>query len=268
MRPKKSLGQHFLIEPALARRIVELAGVDRASHVLEVGAGLGSLTVTLAQTGAEVVAVEVDRRLSPALEEVLSPFPRVRLEVVDAMKADWDRILGHPGPWTMVANLPYNVAAPVVLRILEGEPSVDRFLVMLQREVGERLTATPGHPQYGAASVRVAYRAEGRVVRRVPRSVFWPQPNVESVLVSLARRPPPVTVDERALWAVVRASFAQRRKTMRAALIRLGMDAAAAAEALERCSIDGRARPEELGLPEFACLADRWSEIGPRPRRG
>lgn len=237
--------------------------------MLEVGAGLGSLTLALAETGAEVVAVEVDPRLSPALEEVLGRrFPRVRLEVVDAMDADWGRVLGHPGPWTMVANLPYNVAVPVVMRILEQEPSLDRFLVMVQREVGERLTAPPGHPQYGAVSVRVAYRAEGQVVRRIPRSVFWPQPNVDSVLVSLTRRPPPVAVDQPALWAVVNASFAQRRKTMRGALIRLGMDAAAAGEALERCGIDARTRPERLGLPEFACLADRWIEFSGRPRRG
>jgi 16S rRNA (adenine1518-N6/adenine1519-N6)-dimethyltransferase len=253
------LGQHFLIESALARRIVELAEVGSASHVLEVGAGLGSLTLALADAGAEVVAVELDRRLAAPLHEVLAPFPRVRVEVADAMRTDWARVLGHPGPWTMVANLPYNVAVPVVMRILEQEPRVVRFLVMVQREVGERMTAGPGHPQYGAVSVRVAYRAEGEVIRRVPPSVFWPRPNVESVLVSLVRRSPPVDVDERALMKVVEVAFAQRRKTMRGALNRLGMEPVETGEALAHCGIDPRARPEQLGLEDFACLARLWS---------
>jgi 16S rRNA (adenine1518-N6/adenine1519-N6)-dimethyltransferase len=233
--------------------------VGPGSHALEVGAGLGSLTLALAEAGAEVVAVEVDARLAPALAEVLADRPAVRVEVVDALRANWAELLGHPGPWTMVANLPYNVAVPVVMRVLEHQPNVTRFLVMVQREVGERLSASPGDPQYGAVSARVAYRAEAKVARRIPRSVFWPQPNVESVLVSMDRRPPPVDVDEATLWEVVSASFAQRRKTMRGALIRLGMDSATAEEALAGCGIDARIRPERLGLSEFACLAERWS---------
>jgi 16S rRNA (adenine1518-N6/adenine1519-N6)-dimethyltransferase len=262
------LGQHFLIEPALARRIVELAEIGPGSHAVEVGAGLGSLTLALAETGAEVVAVELDRRLAPALHEVLADRPAVRVEVVDALRANWSDLLGHTGPWTMVANLPYNVAVPVVMRVLEREPRVTRFLVMVQREVGERLTAGPGDPQYGALSLRVAYRAEAKVARRVPPSVFWPQPGVESVLVSMARRVPPVDVDEAALWEVIAASFAQRRKTMRGALIRLGMTAARAEHTLARCGIDSRARPERLGLPEFACLAERWAAAAAEAGRG
>jgi 16S rRNA (adenine1518-N6/adenine1519-N6)-dimethyltransferase len=231
------------------------------SRVLEVGAGLGSLTLALAETGAEVVAVEVDRRLMPPLEEVAGGLERVRLEVADAVRADWGALLPHPGPWTVVANLPYNVAVPVVMGVLEREPRVVRLLVMVQREVGERLTADPGHPQYGAVSVRVAYRAEGSVVRRISRSVFWPQPKVDSVLVSLVRHNAPVEVDEDALWEVVGVSFGQRRKTMRGALVRLGMDSDQARDALARCGIEPRTRPERLGLPEFACLARRWRQI-------
>jgi 16S rRNA (adenine1518-N6/adenine1519-N6)-dimethyltransferase len=143
---------------------------------------------------------------------------------------------------------------------------------MVQREVGERLAASPGEPQFGALSLRVAYRADARIVRRISRTVFWPQPNVDSVLVSLVRRPPPVEVDAEALWTVIDGAFEQRRKTMRGAMIRLGLEPEEAARVLSDCEIDPRIRPERLGLPEFACLAERWLEHrspgggGGRPR--
>lgn len=227
------------------------------SHVLEVGAGLGSLTRALAEQGASVVAVEIDRKLAPALEDSVGEFERVRIELADALTADWGALLDDPGPWTMAANLPYNVAVPVVMRMLEDEPRVRRFLIMVQREVGERLAANPGETQFGALSLRVAYRADARIVRKISRTVFWPQPNVDSVLVSLIRRPPPVDVEEEALWTVIDESFGQRRKTMRSALIRLGLGPEAAARALASCELDPRVRPERLGLPEFSCLAER-----------
>jgi 16S rRNA (adenine1518-N6/adenine1519-N6)-dimethyltransferase len=223
--------------------------------VLEIGAGLGSLTRALAGTGAEVVAVEVDRRLVPALSEVVAGRGNVRIEVRDAMKADWTAVLTGAGPWDVVANLPYNVAVPVVMRLLETEPRATRFLVMVQREVGERLVAAPGQEHYGALSVHVSYRAEGRVARGVARSVFWPEPNVDSVLVALARRRPPVDVDEASLREVVDVAFGQRRKTMRNAMMRLGLDASRAQKVLAGCGIRVNARPEELGLEAFACLA-------------
>lgn len=259
IRPKRSLGQHFLIEPALARRIAGIAGVGPGDRVVEVGPGLGSLTVALAETGAEVLAVEVDQSLVPALVEAVSGFARgrVRVLVEDAVRADWASLLAGDR-WVMVANLPYNVAVPVVMRVLEGEPRVARLLVMVQREVGERLAASPGDEQYGAVSARVAYRARARVVRRVSRSVFWPRPNVDSVLVLMDRRPPPVEVEEveeEALWRVVREAFAQRRKTMRGALVRLGLSRDQARVALEGCGIAPEARAEQLGLEAFACLA-------------
>jgi 16S rRNA (adenine1518-N6/adenine1519-N6)-dimethyltransferase len=269
VRPKKSLGQHFLIEPALARRIAELAEVGPKTHVLEVGAGLGSLTRALAETGAFVLAIEMDRALIPALEEAVAGFDRVRVVQADALQADWSSLLDHPGPWAMAANLPYNVAVPVVMRILEDEPRVDRLLVMVQREVGERLAARPGEPQFGALSLHVAYRAEARVLRKVSRTVFWPQPNVDSVLVSLVRRRPPVDVDQEALWTVIDGAFEQRRKAMRSAMVRLGFNAEEAAPALADCGVDPRTRPERLGLTEFACLARRWLEqAGAGRRRG
>ena len=249
-----------MIDPNVARAIAADAGLVPGNRVVEIGAGLGSLTVALARTGARVLAIELDPRLVPPLREVVAPFPRVGIVVTDAASADWASVLAGE-PWVVVANLPYNVAVPVIMGLLDQEPRVSRMLVMVQREVGERLAATPGHPQYGAVSVRVAYWAEARVVRRVSPSVFWPAPKVESVLVSLTRRrKPPVRVDQGALWRVVGESFAQRRKTMRGAMMRLGFDSAGAAEALRSCEVPPTARPEELGLEQFACLAERWAQ--------
>ena len=239
-----------------------MAEVPPRGHVLEVGAGVGSLTTVLADTGAEVVAVEMDPRLVPALREVTGAHQNVRVVVADAVSADWHQMLPGLGPWTVVANLPYNVAVPVVMRLLKEEPRVERMLVMVQREVGERLAAGPGDPPFGAVSLRVAYRAEARVVRRVARSVFWPRPNVDSVLVSLVRRPSPVPAEEGPLFRVIEEAFSQRRKTMRGALVRLGLDRAAAERTLAACGVDPSARPEQLGLGQFACLAEAWVRAG------
>ena len=233
------------------------------------GAGLGSLTIALAETGADVVAVELDRNLVSALQEVVGVRANVRVELADAVLVEWGELLVGPGPWAMVANLPYNVAVPVVMRALDEEPRIDRFLVMVQREVGERLVAGPGDPEYSGVSVRVAYFAEARVIRRVPPTVFWPRPNVESVLVSLVRRPPPVQVDQDALWRVVRLSFAQRRKTMRNAVIRIGVPAGDAERVLEEVGIEPTARAEELGLEAFARLTTALGDIAEMgPHRG
>ena len=255
VRPTKALGQHFLADPNLGRRIVSLAGVGQGDRVVEVGAGLGSLTVALAEAGAEVLALEVDRRIVPVLREVVAPFPNVRVEIGDAVRMDWREVLTG-GAWKMVSNLPYNVAVPVVLEMLKAAPQVEALTVMVQREVGERLAAGPGDDQYGAVSARVAYHADARVLRRVRPSVFWPEPQVESVLVRMARRSPPVATPEDRLFRVVDEGFAQRRKTMRNALVRLGVPAARAAELLTGCGLDPNVRAEQLGLAEFACLAE------------
>jgi 16S rRNA (adenine1518-N6/adenine1519-N6)-dimethyltransferase len=255
VRPSKSLGQHFLADPNLTRRIAQLAGVGRGDRVLEVGAGFGSLTVALAETGADVLAVEFDRGVAAALREVAAPFPNVRILEADALRVRWDQEL-EGGPWNMASNLPYNVAVPILFALLEQSPQVVEHLVMVQREVGERLAAWPTKRAYGALSARLAYQADVSVLRRVPPSVFWPEPQVESVLLRITPREPPVPTPRDQLFRVVDEGFAQRRKTMRNALVRLGLSPDDAARALEGCGLDLRVRAESLGLPEFACLAD------------
>jgi 16S rRNA (adenine1518-N6/adenine1519-N6)-dimethyltransferase len=254
IRPDRALGQHFLADPNLARALAREAGAAPGVRFLEVGAGLGSLTVALVAAGAEVLAVEIDRALVPALEEVVAGLP-VEVVRADAMDADWPDILGSE-PWRMASNLPYNVAVPVVMGLLERAPGVDPMLVMVQREVGERLAAGPGEDAYGAVSLRVAYRAEVEVVRRVPPTVFWPEPQVESVVVRLSRRLPPVSTPPDVLFRLIEEGFAQRRKTMANALVRLGYARGRATEALRRAGLGEQVRAEELGLEDLARLAE------------
>ena len=257
IRPSKALGQHFLIDPNLARALAADADVGGGDRVVEVGAGFGSLTLALAATGAEVLAIEFDRGLVGALGEVVGASPRVRVLHDDAMRLDWRAVLGDAGSWTLAANLPYNVATPLLLDLLAGSPSIERFVVMVQREVGERLAASPGDDGYGAVSLKVAYRATATILRKVPPEVFWPRPTVASVVVRLERRAsPPVEVDEPRLWRLVDAGFAERRKTMRNALRRLGLSVGDAERALAAAGIAPNARAEELDLEAFARLAE------------
>lgn len=211
--------------------------------------------MALAATGARVLAVELDRALVPALEEVVSSLPGVRVEVGDALRLDWGGLLGDED-WAMVSNLPYNVAVPLVLDLLERVPAIRSYLVMVQREVGERLAAGPGEEAYGAVSVRVAYRADAELVRRVPAAVFWPRPKVESVLVRLTPRPAPVATPVGPLFSVIEAGFAERRKTMRSALRRLGLDTATATAVMKGCGLAPQARAETLSLADLASIAD------------
>lgn len=257
IRPSKALGQNFLLDPNLAKAIVSDAGVMAGDWVVEVGAGLGSLTRAIAEAGPErVLALEFDRSLLPALKEAVADLPSVEVIHADATKLDWDAMLGA-GPWILCANLPYNVGTTIVLDVLESVPQVERLVVMLQREVGERLVAAPGEDAYGAVSVKVAFHARAGVVRRVPPEVFWPRPSVGSVMVGLVRlASPPVTADPAKLWEVVGEAFSQRRKTMGNALRRLGLDLAAAEDLMRRCGLDPAARAEELGLEDFALICE------------
>jgi 16S rRNA (adenine1518-N6/adenine1519-N6)-dimethyltransferase len=232
---------------------------------VEVGAGLGSLTVALAQAGCEVVAIELDRALTPALAEATEPFgDAIHVVVQDAMRADWSALLPGRG-WAMVSNLPYNVSVPLLLDLLQTVPAIDRYVVMVQREVGERLVSGPGEQAYGAVSLRVAYRADARLVRRVGTEVFWPRPKVDSVLVRIVPRLPPVQVDRAALFVIVDEAFAQRRKTVANALRRLGLEREVSIRVLAASGLDPRIRAEQLGLVEFARVAEAALAEGWRP---
>jgi 16S rRNA (adenine1518-N6/adenine1519-N6)-dimethyltransferase len=261
LRPSRTLGQHYLVDPNTARKVVRLARVTAGETVLEVGPGLGSLTLALREAGARVVAVEADARLLPALAEVLGEDPDVRVVVADAVRADLAGIA--PDARRLVANLPYNIAATLVLRVLTDYPQYQDLTVMVQREVGERLAAAPGTSAYGATSAKVAALAEARVLAPVSRRVFLPQPHVDSVLVGLSRRRHPAVagVSWTALDRVIDAAFSQRRKTLRNALRTLGLGPAEV-EALGRAAgVDLGLRAERLDVPAFAALAQRLEAL-------
>ena len=245
LRPSRALGQNFVADPNTVRRIARLAGVGPGDRVVEIGAGLGSLTLALAETGASVVAVELDRYLAPVLRSVVEPMG-VSVVEGDALTLDWGALLTEP-PYVLVANLPYNVATPLVLDLLDDVPQIERMLVMVQREVGERLAAGVGDEQYGLPSVKVAYWAAASVAGRVPPTVFVPQPKVESALVSIVRRPG-VGPMPAGLWDLARTGFGQRRKMLRRSL---GLD-----EAVFECAgVRPEARPEELAVEDWGRLA-------------
>jgi 16S rRNA (adenine1518-N6/adenine1519-N6)-dimethyltransferase len=222
--------------------------------VLEIGAGLGSLTLALLETGASVTAVEIDRHLLPVLRSVVEPAGAVVVEG-DALRLDWASVLGGVEGWVLVANLPYNVATPLVADLLDGVPAISRMLVMVQKEVGERLAASAGSSAYGAVSVKVAYWATARVVGKVPPTVFVPQPKVDSALVSITRRAdgpavPASVVSAERLFEVVRAGFAHRRKMLRGALAGV-----VPVEAFESAGVAPTARAEELDVAAWGRLA-------------
>ena len=260
LRPTKALGQNFVHDANTIRRITRIADLAPGEVVLEVGPGLGSLTLGLLDEGARVVAVEVDPRLAAVLPETIrerAPGLANDLTVIarDARRLD-TRL--DPPPTALVANLPYNVAVPVLLHLLELLPSIRHGLVLLQSEVADRLAAPPGSRAYGVPSVKTAWYARAERAGAVPRSVFWPVPNVDSGLVRLVRtEPPPLPagVDRADVFAVIDAAFAQRRKMLRSALAAWAGSAAAAESVLVRAHVDPRARAETLDVAAFARLA-------------
>jgi 16S rRNA (adenine1518-N6/adenine1519-N6)-dimethyltransferase len=266
IRPTKQRGQNFVIDANTVRRIVAAADLRSNDHVLEIGPGLGSLTLGLLAEAASVTAVEIDPALARALPETVEALAaRVadRLTVVAAdaltLKALDPRLPARPT--TVVANLPYNVAVPVLLHLLAEFQSIERVLVMVQLEVADRLAAAPGSKVYGVPSVKAAWYGDVRRVGLIGRNVFWPAPNVDSGLVSISRHPAPATdVTREAVFAVVDAAFAQRRKTLRAALSGVAGSAARAEAALTAAGVDPRLRGERIGVPEFVRIAEALAD--------
>ncbi|MET9256664.1 16S rRNA (adenine(1518)-N(6)/adenine(1519)-N(6))-dimethyltransferase RsmA [Streptomyces sp. NPDC003717] len=260
VRPTKQRGQNFVIDANTVRRIVRTAGVGADDVVVEVGPGLGSLTLALLEVADRVTAVEIDDVLAAALPATVAARLPGRAERFALVNADAMQITELPGPapTALVANLPYNVAVPVLLHMLETFPTIERTLVMVQAEVADRLAAGPGSRVYGVPSVKAGWYAEVKRAGAIGRNVFWPAPNVDSGLVSLVRRSEPLktTASKREVFAVVDAAFAQRRKTLRAALAGWAGSAAAAEAALVAAGVSPQARGEALGVEEFARIAE------------
>jgi 16S rRNA (adenine1518-N6/adenine1519-N6)-dimethyltransferase len=255
LAPKRSLGQNFVVDPNTVRRVARLARVGPGDRVIEVGAGLGALTLALVETGAHVTAVEIDAGLVGVLRETLPPS--VEVVQADALRMDWPAVLGGE-PAVLVSNLPYNVATPLIADLLDDVPLVTRMVVMVQLEVAQRLCASPRSAAYGAVTVKVDYWATARIVGKVPAAVFLPRPNVESALVEIVRRPAPAvagSVPRSVLFELVRIAFQQRRKTLRRSLSgRVPPSAFAAAV------VDDGARPEELDVRAWGRLAAAVAE--------
>lgn len=251
LRAKRALGQNFVVDANTVRKIARLANIDGHPHVLEIGAGLGSLTMALAETAGSVTAVEVDDQLLPLLHENVDSLPNVTVVHADAMKLDWPTLLGEHNDWVLVANLPYNVATPLIADVLDFVPQVQRMLVMVQKEVAERFAASPSTEAFGALSVKVSFYATARIVGLVPAAVFLPRPNVESALVEIVRHPEPVdtTIDPKVLFSLVRMGFAKRRKMLRGSLA-----GRVEPHQFEEANIAPTARAEELSVHDWIRL--------------
>lgn len=265
LRPRKVRGQHFLVDPRVRDAIVAAAGITPGSMVVEIGPGTGVLTEALLQCGASVLAVEVDRDLAAALPEALGFHPGLTVRVADALRFDFVAHLGdHParGRIRVVANIPYYITTPLILRLLRCREVFEALYLTVQREVADRISAAPGSKTYGALSLACQYRAEARPVLAIPRAAFYPAPDVDSTLLrfDLLEAPRVPVASEARLFAVIRAAFGQRRKTLRNALLHAGWSAEALDAALEACGIAGGRRGETLTLEEFARLSEAQPE--------
>ncbi len=266
LRPTKQRGQNFVIDPNTVRRIVRASGVSEDDVVLEVGPGLGSLTLALLETVSRVVAVEVDPVLAAALPATVATYAPQQADRFEVVEADALRVTEIPGPppTALVANLPYNVSVPVLLHLMALLPSLRHGLVMVQAEVADRLAAPPGSRTYGVPSVKAAWFADVRRAGSVGRTVFWPAPNVDSGLVAWTHREPPSSaVTREEVFRVVDAAFAQRRKTLRSTLKQIAGSAEAAEAALAHAGVDPMARGESLGVEQFARIAEGLQTVAP-----
>ncbi len=263
---KKSLGQNFLIDPNILRNITEYANLTKESGVIEIGPGIGALTEHLARSSGKVVAFEIDQRLMPILKDTLSPYDNVKIVNEDILKADVKKIINeefsHIDKLMVVANLPYYVTTPIILKLITEALPIQGIVVMLQKEVAERISAKPGTKHYGSLSIAIQYYMTAEVVMIVPKTVFMPQPNVDSAVIILMKRPKPKVdvVDEKFFFEVTRASFAQRRKTLinnlTSQLLEGKAKKAEIIEVLHSLNIDPTRRGETLSLEEFASLCN------------
>ena len=253
LAPRRAFGQNFVSDPNTVRRIARMANVGPNDHVVEIGAGLGSLTLALAETGARITAIEIDHGIAPVLRDVVKDLPNVSVVVGDALELAWNEIILPGSKAVVVANLPYNVATPLVADLLDAIPQISRFVVMVQKEVALRLASSVGSSDYGAISVKVAYWATARVLGDVPPSVFIPRPKVTSSIIEITRRETPAVgphIAPQQLFKVIRTGFGQRRKMLRRSLA-----AIATPENFVLAGVSPEARPEELDVHQWGRLA-------------
>ncbi|RFA35882.1 16S rRNA (adenine(1518)-N(6)/adenine(1519)-N(6))-dimethyltransferase [Virgibacillus dokdonensis] len=264
---KKSLGQNFLIDSNILNNIIRQAGIDKESGVIEIGPGIGALTEHLAIHSQKTLAFEIDQRLIPVLEDTLAPYDNVEVVHEDILKANVrDMIMTHfhpEQPVHLVANLPYYITTPILMKLLRDHLPIDSFTVMIQKEVAERMAAKPNTKSYGSLTLAVQFYTEAEVVMQVPKRAFMPQPNVDSSILRLVRRTksPVNVVDEHFFFSLIQASFAQRRKTLRNNLTNYFKDKLTKEEVgliLQQIGIDGGRRGESLTMEEFALLANTF----------
>ena len=261
--PTKKLGQNFVIDPNTVRRIIEIAEILPSDVVVEIGPGLGSLTLGLLAEAKEVIAIEIDPRLAAQLPKTVAEFAEPLKSKLSVINQDALNVTELPtAPTKLVANLPYNISVPVLLHFLEQFPSITQVLVMVQAEVGERLAAKPGSRIYGVPSVKAQFYAQAKVVAQISRQIFWPVPNVDSVLVSLTRRTESLDPQIRTqLFAIVDSAFGQRRKTLRSSLVGYFGDMEKVEQSLAKAGVDPKLRGEQLSLEDFMRIAKSAKEV-------
>ena len=262
IKMSKKLGQNFLIKRGIVDEIVRAAELTPGEPVLEVGPGIGTLTQGLAQSGADVTAIELDRRLLEVLDTTLASYDNVRIVHGDVLKIDVPTIMNHK-PFKVVANLPYYITTPIIMSLLESKLPIERLVVMVQKEVALRMVAQPGTKDYGALSVAVQYYTEPDIVLDVPPKSFLPAPAVTSSVIRcvLRDKPPVDVIDEKLFFHVVKAGFAQRRKTFANTMKTTGLSKDRIEELLEKANIDGQRRGETFTLQEFADVANAWASL-------
>ena len=262
LRMNKKLGQNFLVRHDVVADIADAAELNPGDPVLEIGPGIGTLTQALAETGAAVTAVELDEHLLPVLAKTLEHYDNVRVVHGDILRIDIEEVMNHQ-PFTVCANLPYYITTPIIMKLLEQKLPIKRIVVMVQKEVAERMVAVPGHKIYGALSVSVQYYTQPEMLFEIPPRAFMPAPEVTSAVVSMTvRQEPPVKLtNEKHFFQVVHAAFQQRRKTLQNALKNTGLSKEQIKAALEAADIDGQRRGETLSLDEFAAIANAWDNL-------
>jgi len=242
---RRDLGQNFMVDANTVRKIAALAEIDTNDNVIEIGPGLGSLTLALNEYVPKIIAVEYDSGMAAALRTIFAEHNNITVIEADAMRVDWSDLVGD-STWVLVANLPYNIATPLVCDLLDEVPNIERMLILVQDEAADRFVASPGSKQYGAVSIKVAHYAEARKVAHVPRTVFIPQPNVESALVDIRRRQVIEDISTEAMFSLVKTAFGQRRK-----MLRRSLSSVVSSEQFEEAGIAPDRRPETVALEEW-----------------